>query len=137
MGFLRRLRMFMVGIVLGLVLVVFLFNDRMDSLTGWLPNSRVLLRLQLTEAAFTPEALCLLTCHGLDTSHVRTVKYQGDVRFKYSDTHSEPKRYRVDHRFGEHLVRMTFDADSVASTLTQVERPNAPIDCACPNSKSQ
>jgi hypothetical protein len=122
----------MIGMVLGLLLVFFFFHERLHLLTDWLPGNRVLLRLQLTDALFTPQALCQLECMGLDTADVRTLKHEGEVRFKYSDTHSEPMRYCVDHRFGDHLVRMTFDADSIASTLSQVEQPNLEKkECLC------
>ncbi len=131
MTFLRRLRTFAIGLILGILLVIFFFNDRLHILTDWLPGNRVLLRLQLTEAAYTPVAMCQLHCLGLDTADVSLVKREGDVRFKYSDTRTEPKRYRVDHRFGERLVRMTFDADSVSSTLTEVDLPNAELRCTC------
>lgn len=131
MTFFRRLRTFMIGVFMGLLLVVFFFNDRLNVLTDWLPGNRVLLRLQLTEAAYTPVALCQLGCLDLDTADVSLVKREGDVRFKYSDTRTEPKRYRVDHRFGDHLVRMTFDADDLSSTLTEVALPNASMDCTC------
>jgi len=131
MKFARRLRSFLIGVGLGCILVAFFFYDRLNLLTDWLPNERVLVRLQMTEAAYTPESLCRLECLGLDTADVSVLKREGNVRFKFSDTQTEPKRYRVDHRFGDHLVRMTFDADEIASTLTEVDRPNAPVECAC------
>lgn len=131
MKFARRLRSFLIGVGLGCILVVFFFHDRLNLLTDWLPNERVLVRLQMTEAAYTPEAMCRLECLGLDTADVSLLKREGNVRFKLSDTRTEPKRYRVDHRFGDHLVRMTFDADEIASTLTEVDRPNAPVACPC------
>lgn len=131
MNFARRLRTFLIGFGIGCLLVVLFFRERLSMLTDWLPNERVLVRLQMTDAAYTPTALCLLECLELDTADVSLLKREGNVRFKHSDTQSEPKMYAVDRRFGDHLVRMTFAADDSVSTLTHAERPNAPVGCPC------
>lgn len=129
MTLLRRLRTYFIGFFIGMILVAIFFNDRLHFLTDWLPENRVRMRLQATHDAYTPAAMCRLDCIGLDTSHVAVVVREGKVRFKYSDTRTEPKRYRLDYRFGENLVRMTFDAYDSTATLSQVELPNQVLQC--------
>jgi hypothetical protein len=131
MSFGRRLRLYLLGFLLGMGLVVFFFNDRLSLLTSWLPNDRVLLRLQMTEALYADSALCHLDCFSLDTADVSLVKKEGDVQFGLSETHETPMIYVVDKRINDRLVRMHFLATDSSSSLIQVEVPNDRINCDC------
>ena len=116
---------------MGSVLVLFFFNDRLHILTDWLPGNRVLSILQDSEPLITDLALCQLTCYDLDTADVRIVKQKGDVRFKLSETHIEPKKYVVDSNLESGKVRLTFSiADSLA-TLINVAMPEKAVLCEC------
>ncbi|MCA1762260.1 MAG: hypothetical protein ABR574_05735 [Cryomorphaceae bacterium] len=131
MKFAKRLRLYLTGVLIGLVFVVFFFNDRISVLTDWMPNKRVLVRLQQTEARYTDNATCLLECFSLDTADVRTIKKSGDVKFRLSDTHSEPLVYVVDGEIKGESYRLTFDATDSTSVLTRVARVNSVADCPC------
>lgn len=131
MTFGKRLRLFMIGALLGVLLVIFFFNDRLYLFTSWLPNNRVLLRLQMTEADYRDVALCELSCFDLDTADVSVLKREGDVRFRDSQTQADPKVYVVDSRIDDRLVRMTFIAGDSISTLSRVELPYENVDCDC------
>lgn len=136
MKFGRRLGLFLVGAFFGVLLAGVFFQDRLHLFTSWLPNNRVLLRLQMTEALYTPEALCQLQCLGLDTADVSTVKSQGDVRFRESHTRTDPKVYVVDQRLNDELVRMTFIAGDSTTTLSEVAKPYVAVHCDCGEEKS-
>lgn len=133
MKFAKRLRLYLTGVLIGLILVVFFFNDRLSVLTDWMPNERVLVRLQETEAQYTDRAFCLLECLNIDTADVRTVKESGDVKFRLSDTHSEPMVYVVDGEIRGETFRFTFDALDSTSVLTRAARVNSAADCLCPD----
>jgi hypothetical protein len=120
------------GFLLGLMLVVFFFNDRLSVLTSWLPNNRVLLRLQQTDAEYTPEALCELECFDLDTASVSRLKADGNVQFGNSKTQQEPKIYIVESELDERTVLMTFEARDSTSILTKVVLPGEALYCDCP-----
>lgn len=131
MKFGRRLRLYIFGVLIGSLLVVFFFNDRLHILTDWLPGNRVLGLLQASEPLITDKALCQLTCFDLDTADVRMAKEKGNVRFKLSETHTEPKEYVVDINLQPEKVRMTFSiADSLA-TLINVALPEKAVLCNC------
>lgn len=131
MTFFRRLRLYLFGALLGILLVIFFFGDRLRLLTSWLPNNQVLLRLQMTETLYEPHALCKLECLDLDTADVSSLQKEGDVLFDESDTHSDPIIYIVDSRIHDKLVRMTFVARDSTSTLREVEMPYEQISCDC------
>jgi|SRR5690554_2421924 len=131
MKFGRRLRLFIFGVLMGCGLVYVYFNERLNILTDWLPGNRVLTVLQRSEPLFTEQALCQLACFDLDTADVRTVKNDGNVRFKFSETRVEPKQYVVDSKLNNEKVRMTFSiADSLA-TLVNVALPEKVVLCNC------
>lgn len=116
---------------MGSVLVLFFFNDRLHILTDWLPGNRVLSLLQASDPLFTEQALCQLACFDLDTADVRIAKQEGNVRFKLSETHIEPKNYVLDSNLEPGKVRMTFSiADSLA-TLISVTLPEKAVLCDC------
>ena len=116
---------------MGCVLVFFFFNERLHILTDWLPGNRVLAVLQKSEPLYTETAHCQLACFGLDTTHVRMVKTNGDVRFKYSETQVDPKQYVVDSKLNNEKVRMTFSISDSLATLVNVALPEKVVMCAC------
>lgn len=131
MKFGRRLRLYIFGVLMGSALVVFFFNDRLHILTDWLPGNRVLSLLQASPPLITDRALCQLACFDLDTADVRVAKENGDVRFKLSETHIEPKKYVIDSNLKPGKLRLTFSiADSLA-TLINVAMPEKAVLCEC------
>ena len=131
MTFGRRLRLFIFGVLMGSVFVFFVFNERLHILTDWLPGNRVLAVLQKSEPLFTEKALCQLACFNLDTADVRIVKTNGNVRFKFSETHVEPKQYVVDSKLNNEKVRMTFSISDSLATLVNVALPEKVVVCNC------
>lgn len=131
MTFSRRLRVYIFGFLIGCALVALFFKGRLSSFTSWLPGNRVLELLRLSEAEYTPEALCQLECFGLDTADVSRIITDGRVKFSLSSTRVEPKKYVVDEEIDEQNVRVIFtSADSVA-TLISVDLPEELTDCPC------
>lgn len=131
MKFNKRLRLYIFGVIIGCALVALFFKGRLSTFTSWLPGNRVLELLRKSEAEYTPQALCQLECLGLDTADVRTVKNQGNVRFKLSEVREDPKTYVVDKTLDAHKVRMTFTAADSVATLIAVNRPEELVDCPC------
>lgn len=131
MNFGRRLRLYIFGVLMGSVLVMFFFNDRLHILTDWLPGNRVLTLLQASEPLFTEQALCQLECFDLDTADVRIAKQDGNVRFKLSETRLEPKNYVVDSNLEAGKVRMTFSISDSLATLISVSLPEEAVLCDC------
>jgi len=132
MKFARRLRLYLMGVLLGCVLVVFFFRDRLSVLTSWLPNDRVLLRLKTTLVEVDPAAECYMHCAKLDSSDLDVLFENGDVRFNLSETHEQPLKYVVDERLNDRLVRFSFEAADSTAILRKIEFPNGDLSCDCP-----
>lgn len=114
-----------------MLVVIVIFNQRLSLLTSWMPGQRVQDRLIQTEAVYSSKSLCQLHCMGLDTADVTEAKKEGDVRFRLSDTHSEPKVYVLDADLNKDSYRFTFDAKDSSSVLTNAECLNRAMNCAC------
>lgn len=132
MKFGRRLRLYIFGVLIGSVLVFFFFEGRLKSLTNWMPNNRVLYRLQESPSTISDKALCQLNCFDLDTSAVRIIKTTGDVDFTNSQTKSEPMVYLIEETINSDLIQMEFEVRDSSNTLTNVRMPEIAGRCECP-----
>ncbi len=131
MTFARRLRAYLIGLVIGTAMVIVIFNDRLSILTDWLPGNRVLVELSKSEMVYSPKGLCELKCLELDSSHVNLAIKEGKVRFSLSETRADPRIYAIDQRIGERLIRFHFALSEPKATLVSAEAPIAKVDCGC------
>lgn len=99
MKFQQRLNRYLLGVVIGLVLVFVMFNGR-DWL-GWLPANRVKARIENSELTWDENMRCRLMCHGFTKPTILDLVKRGDVDFGASETKSKPREYQV-HFDAEH-----------------------------------
>jgi hypothetical protein len=131
MKFTRRLRLYLTGFLLGCILVVFFFRERLSVLTSWLPNNRVLFRIENTMSGTSDLAQCQMSCFELDTAMLSFVFEEGDVQFGMSETHAEPKIYVIDTRYEDRLVRLSFETADSSAMLSKIEMPFEQNACDC------
>jgi hypothetical protein len=132
MTFARRLRAYIIGLILGIVLVSLIFRERLHVLTDWLPGNRVLMELRSNPLAVTPKALCEMRCMELDTATLREAMLRGSVQFGESSTRTSPRIYAVDLRVGDALCRYYLSPSDSLTLLTRVEQPLRPkTPCRC------
>jgi len=132
MKFTKRLRLYLTGFLMGSLLVVFFFNDRLSVLTSWLPNNRVLFQIENTLTGTTDRAKCQMDCFQVDTVMINYAFEEGDVQFGMSETHADPKVYVVDSRYRDRLIRLSFETADSSATLTEVVLPFETVECDCP-----
>ena len=132
MKFTKRLRLYLTGFFLGSLLVVFFFYDRLSVLTSWLPNNRVLFRIENTRSGTTDRAKCQMDCFLVDTAMINYALEEGDVQFSMSETHTDPKVYVIDTRYEDRLIRLSFETADSTAILTNVVLPFETVECSCP-----
>jgi len=118
--------------LMGSLLVVFFFNDRLSVLTSWLPNNRVLFRVENTFSGITDHAKCQMECFQVDTVMINYAFEDGDVQFGMSETRATPQVYVVDARYEERLIRFSFETADSSATLSEVVLPFETVECDCP-----
>ncbi len=94
MNFFKRFRSYLIGVILGMLVVVVVFKDKANLFTSWLPENRVLLEISEKKLITTPKSACQLQCLGKTAADIKTrLLEKTSVEFAKSDTHSKPKKY--------------------------------------------
>lgn len=88
MGFWRRLRIYLIGFGLGLLIVYGIFGDR--DLTKWTPERKILIAIDSSEVSISERALCQLNCHGFSERDIPDLMRDADIDFSESNTAKEP-----------------------------------------------
>jgi hypothetical protein len=116
----RRIKFYLVGFTLGLLLCWILFfrhNDR--DTTGWTPQSRVLKFIEKSrEINADSSMLCKLKCNGITLDSIRKACFTGDVDFGKSQTKKEPEHeYEVNLKINGKDVQFYLGANMNDSTV--------------------
>jgi hypothetical protein len=129
MNFKQRLLRYMIGLSIGILISLFMFKDKLNLFTSWLPANVVKTRLQDSYWDVSPTSACFLECLEMDLTEFKTYLRSGDVDFKGSVTQGETKEYQFIFSDSELIRSARFAVrDSSAEILNIV-----PIKkCDCP-----
>jgi len=99
MSFLKRLSFFIFGLSIGIVFLVFFFQNKAKE-TGtefcYFPNCRVLKDMRSKAYGYSDEVTQMMASGVTDSVSIKAFFTNGDVDFKNSDTKSEPCRtYKI------------------------------------------
>ncbi len=132
MNFKGRLKSYLIGVLLGMIMVFFLCKDKTDLFTSWLPQNRVLLQLTESQWQISEKAQCALSCVGTDTVQLRKDLVDSEVDFGNSDVKNEKKVYTIvpKNNPNKRIVQMAIQ-DSLV-TLVQLLGNDIPA-CNCAN----
>ena len=128
--FLKRLKLYAMGLGLGLVASYFFFGDRYPT---WLPGSRVLEDLERFELSYSPKALCEMDCINISKDDVQEILTGGDVNFSESDPRAKPcPSYLIEGETeaGLSLHVIVLRCDSTSKVLRAIDLNNRK-DCGC------
>lgn len=92
MKFGRRLRYYLIGFSMGLVLCFAMFGQRG---CDWTPGNRVLKQIATSEILITDSVKCVMKANGISEDAVFQLLNNGDVIFSESKTHQIPKEYII------------------------------------------
>ena len=84
----------MIGLTIGVLISLFMFRDKLNLFTSWLPANVVKTRLQDSYWNLSPTSTCFLECLDMDLKEFKTYLVSGDVDFKGSITQGETKEYQ-------------------------------------------
>ena len=91
----RRIRLFIIGVLIGGVAAWFFFGNRITS-GAWLPEARIKLRLKETLLKSTPEAAVALASWPSTLDSARASVNAGEVILKETRRHGDSLTYIVD-----------------------------------------
>ena len=133
MSFARRIRLFIIGILIGsLVVWGFLFRGR--TFPAWTPEGRVLEALQEHPIRISSEARCMLNCNHITDDDILALIADGDVLFSESDIRGKDIPEYVVEGKGKNLklYKMKFRSEYLTTVLISVlPSPNSNATCDC------
>lgn len=105
----RRLKLYLMGLVLGGIASYFIFGKRLTN-TGWTPEARVILRLKTTLIRTTPQAQAALDAMHIDLPMMRAALDSCDVSFIHSRRTDDSLYYEISGPVGGKPVVFTVAA---------------------------
>ena len=109
MNFWRRVRIYILGLGIGSLMVLFLFGDR--GCGGWLPGNRV--KTSIMESLFETSEYtnCKLTCNEFTKEKIQDIIIEGTVLFKESETKIDPRQYKIEYKESSLTFAVPTDPD--------------------------
>lgn len=99
MNFIQRFGYYLVGIILGSIVVYFVW-DKKKTTFCYLPNCRILKDIRLKKRAFDPAVQQLVSNKTLDTAAISDAYTNGNVDFSKSNTKLKScKTYVIDNTY--------------------------------------
>ena len=115
--FLKRLGFFLIGLTLGIGLLNFFFSKKNVEF-DYLPNARTLKSIRnKPHLVFSPEIIDYMSMNHIDSTHVMSLLYYGDVNFEKSELKNEPcKTYLIEPtKNSAHFSILVERCDSIAT----------------------
>lgn len=134
MKFQQRLNRYLIGVALGLVLVMLMFNGR--NWLGWLPQNQVRGRIEAADLSWTEKCQCQLICMGYSVEDVKAFAIDADVIFSESQRDNDPKEYQLEWIDQGQRSRMRFQFLPLGESINppvkviEVDLPNMEA-CDC------
>jgi len=124
MAFLKRLGYYMVGLAIGIVILTFLLKKKTTD-TGtefcYFPNCRVLKELRSKPLTYAPSIQELIASADIDTSDIKILLREGDVKFSKSNTEATPcKEFVVEGTIKEKEASLLFKNCENATILESI-----------------
>ena len=101
MKFWKRLRLYLIGLTLGVLIMYFFYKDK--PLDAWLPKERIKIHLTEVPVGFTKLARCQRECYALSDRTVLDMIQDAEIFFDESQTHRKPcpiYLFRTDYKRG-------------------------------------
>ena len=130
MPFLRRIKLYIIGVLLGCVMVYGLFHNRIPS---WLPETIIKEELLEWPLQFTKHANCRMECRGITEEEIILVLEEGDINFSKSKVRGKPcPTYAIEGNTEDgQFVRIVFaKCDSITRVVTAIDL-GVKHDCDC------
>lgn len=128
----RRIYLFLLGVVIGSILVYFLILKDRNIYKS--PQEIILGRLNAGKLVYTDHAKCRMACRGITEAEVKEVLSKGEVNYKKSEVHDKPcPKYAVEAIVADGTeLRIIFGScDSVIPVITAIDTRLETDTCSC------
>ncbi len=126
MNFKQRLLRYGLGVGIGCLLVFVLFPNY-DWL-GWTPGKQLMKRIRESTWVNTESGKCTMSCLNKTTADFDQARFNGEINFSMSDTHSKPPVYELEYQESTYRIAV----EDTLITLIEVKKLGQPNSCNCP-----
>lgn len=128
MNFLNRLKYYLIGVGLGILMVMAIFKDR--KLTSWTPQNQILKEMTEKPIDVSEKTLCFFECGGISgENEIDSILSIADVDFKLSNVEDHDAREYLlkieDHSIDE--IRIVIFPDTIE--IVSINLPGTDCDC--------
>ena len=121
MKFIYRLGYFSVGLIMGIIILIFFLGGKKAS-CDYSPNARTLKNIRIKERSFSTEAIHFFETYKIDTSSVSAILDDGNVDFGKSKTKQEPcKIYFISGEIGTETLELQIENCEKTAMVQRVE----------------
>lgn len=119
----RKLKFYLIGLIPGILLVLFILNQKGASCSGYLPSNRVVAESMSKDFTFAPGAQMDLRAFQLTEEFVKdSIMSKGEIDFSRSDAQGEPcPSYLLSSPKNEPHYEITFDKCSEGVTIKSIK----------------
>lgn len=121
MNLLQRFGFFSVGLIMGIIILMFFLGGKRAS-CDYSPNDRTLKNIRIKERIFSEEAYSFFKLHDIDTSTVDIIFDEGNVNFSKSKTKAEPCRiYYIEGETESGKIELQVENCEETATIQKVK----------------
>ena len=123
---LRKFKFYIIGLIPGIILVIFILNKKGASCSGYLPNSRVIAETLSKDFQYSPEFKTQMEVLKIDENSLKNqVITNGEIDFKKSDAQKKPcPQYILKSSQNNSEYEITFEKCKEAATFTSIKKLN-------------
>lgn len=130
MTFGRRLRTYLIGVGLGLLMVYIFFGDR--DISSWTPEGRVLTTIDSSTMIISERAKCQMMCLELNDSAIYKIQDFASVNFSESSTRKKPcPVYKLESTWKEKKYKLIWEVCENAEEVTLSSILKEGKKCSC------
>lgn len=128
----RRIRMYLVGLLIGIGLVAVIYGNRACS---FLPGKQVLQNIRTSDIEITEQSQCYLDCYGLTQPMIFEMLEEGngDVDFSASEPRNDPKMYVIEGTIDSKPTTVSFTTSDSISRFDAFIKMSDHEPCSCEN----
>lgn len=121
MKLLHRFGYFSVGLIMGIVILMFFLSGKKTS-CDYSPTARVLKNIRIKERVFSDEAYLFFQSNNIDTSGVSALLNDGSINFSESDTDNDTCNiYIVNGEFKSRILELQIENCETTATVQSAQ----------------
>jgi hypothetical protein len=124
-----RLMRYLIGVMIGLILVFVFFGKR--SCSDWMPNQRILEALSSKDIVISSKSRCEMNCLNLTDADLAYLIKGGNVNFSESNTRTIPKMYLIEAERSADEIKYSMQFELRDSSSVLISAAIEGRSCAC------